>query len=113
MRGSIEVCLTAVKAQFRVAVAVRVAQFAAEMLRHILTDHTAGSEPRTESGARRTGCIANRSVVIKTKATCRANRPGLSKARAAADRQGHQHKVSPHLMSHLLSILFPNLAPGP
>src|SRR5437764_1292625 len=96
VRGSIEIGLAPIKAQLRVAVAIRVAQFATEVLRHILTDQGAGSESRTESGARRTGRIANRSVVIKTEAARGANLPGLRKTRAAG--QGDERQVSPHFM---------------
>ena len=111
MRSSIEIGLAAVKAQLRVAVTIGVAQFATEVLRHIFTDQGAGSESRTESSARRTGRVANRRVVIKTEAARGANLPGLRKTTSAAG-QGHEHKVSPQVMSHPLRFYSPTWSPS-
>src|SRR5215472_11612692 len=108
----IEIGLAAVEPQFGVAITEGVAQFPAEMLPYVFTHHCTRRKARAESGVRCTSCIANGRVVVRTKPSRSADRPGLCKTQRTADRHCHEREAYPHLVSHISLILFPEGSRG-
>jgi hypothetical protein len=90
MRNSVQVHLAPAKAKFGIAVAIRVAQFSANVFVHVFGEDRAHGESRPESGIRRrTRRILDRSIVIDTIAARDSDSPTLCEAIWAKGKKEH------------------------